>query len=313
MLWQDLIIERGQTWKEEIWIALHQSDIILFLMSADSIHSDFIWDVELKKTFERHERKEVVFIPIYLRNCNWQEIAPLKEFQAIPRDNKPMISRILWDSIDTPFAEVAKEVIQKVKQKWQEINNAIIEQTFSASILVAKEGKGGSAAPSPAQEAVDFKPLNIFISYSKHDRKNYLEPMLHYLFPLVRGGWLANWDDSKILPGEEWDDTIKQEIERADIILLLVSTKSLNTDYIWNVEIEAAMRRHEARTAWVVPVILSKCRWQQKDPSNEYIFPPAMLNALPAKGKPVSTWKRREDAWDEVAEGLMRICKARKG
>jgi internalin A len=155
--------------------------------------------------------------------------------------------------------------------------------------------------------------LKLFISYSKHDRQDYLEPLLRYLQPLVRGGWIEPWNDHQILPGEEWDKTIRQEIERADILLLLVSPHSLDTDYIWNVEIEAAMRRHEAGTARVVPVILSKCLWEEQDPSGAYIFPPAKLNALPAKGKPVSEWERREEAWHEVAQGVKRICVERKG
>lgn len=128
ILWHDLMIEPGQKWKEEIWIALHQSDIILFLMSDDGLHSNFIWEVELKRAFERHEKNEIIFIPIYLRECNWQEISDLKQFQAIPRDNRPMINNKIWASDDEPFAKVAAEVIAIVKTKWQELNNAFIEE-----------------------------------------------------------------------------------------------------------------------------------------------------------------------------------------
>jgi internalin A len=151
------------------------------------------------------------------------------------------------------------------------------------------------------------KPLKIFISYSKHDRENFLVPMLRYLKPLARGGLIETWDDSKILPGEEWDDKIKTEIDNADVIFLLVSVNSLNTDYIWSVEIEAAMRRHEQGTARVIPIILSKCRWEQKDRNGDYIFPPAKLNALPSKGKPIDDWERQNDAWDAVATGIEAI------
>jgi len=71
----------------------------------------------------------------------------------------------------------------------------------------------------------------------------------------MRGGLIATWNDQDILAGEEWDEEIRFKTEQADLIFLLVSAHSLNTDYIWNVEIEAAMRRHEARTARVIPII----------------------------------------------------------
>ena len=228
---------------------------------------------------------------------------------------QPLLTLVCYGKGKEDLLQRIREELHKIRpldkaQEYRLENGAW--QPYSAALLEAREGKGGLAVRSTAPEAVDlrtfFQSLKIFISYSKYDRKDYLEPLLRYLYPLVRGGWLVPWEDSQILPGEEWDDRIKQEIERADIILLLVSTNSLNTDYIWNVEIEAAMRRHEAGTAWVVPVILSKCLWTEKDPNGEYIFPPAKLNALPAKGKPVSTWETREDAWDEVAESVKRIC-----
>ena len=127
-IWQDLLINAGDIWKEEIWIALHQSDLVLFLMSADAIDSGFIFEVELKKTYKRHEKGEVVFIPIFLRDCKWQEINDLARFQVIPRDNKPMIHNTLWASEDEPFKIVADEIIRTVKTIWYRINNEMIEQ-----------------------------------------------------------------------------------------------------------------------------------------------------------------------------------------
>jgi len=153
----------------------------------------------------------------------------------------------------------------------------------------------------------ETQALKIFISYSKHDREQYLVPMLKYLKTFERGGLIEPWDDSKIPPGEEWDVVIKDQIEASDVVFLLVSTNSLNTEYIWNVEIEAAMRRHEAGTSRVIPIILSKCLWTEKDKNDAYIFPPAKLNALPSKGKPVDEWERPNDAWDAIAKAIKSI------
>lgn len=150
------------------------------------------------------------------------------------------------------------------------------------------------------------RPLKIFISYSKHDHIQ-LDAMLRYLNPLIRGGWIQTWDDNQIKPGEEWDELIKTKLREAEVIFLLVSPHSLNTDYIWNVEIEAAMRRHNEGSAKVIPIILSKCLWTEKDRMGKYIFPPAKLNALPFKGKPIDEWERSNDAWDAIASGIKTI------
>jgi internalin A len=170
-------------------------------------------------------------------------------------------------------------------------------------------GRGRQSAVE-APEKGHAKPLKVFISYSKHDREEFLEPMITFLRPLVLGGWLETWNDHDITAGEEWDDAIRQQLATADIILLLVSAKSLNTDYIWNVEIKAAMERHEKGDSRVVPIILSQCDWKQEHRNGEHVFPLARLNALPAKGIPVNDYAKMEHAWQEVADGLKSIITA---
>ncbi|MBI5913774.1 MAG: TIR domain-containing protein, partial [Bacteroidetes bacterium] len=128
-----------------------------------------------------------------------------------------------------------------------------IDEIFGKSGVTKPRLRRGGFGRYEEEIEPDNQPLKAFFSYSKHDRKDYLEPLLRYLHPLMRGGLLTPWDDSQILPGEEWDDRIKAEIEEAEVIFLLVSTNFLNTEYIWKVEIEKAMRRHEAGTAKVIP------------------------------------------------------------
>jgi internalin A len=169
-------------------------------------------------------------------------------------------------------------------------------------------GRGSRHQPQTLQP-----PLKVFISYSKHDREAYLVPMTKFLKPLVRGGWLQTWDDRSILPGEDWDEAIKQQLAEADIILLLVSNDSLDTEFIWNVEIKTAIERREKGEARVVPIILSPCLWDQKNVKGEYTFPPAKLNALPNKATPVASFPTPEAAWKEVADRLEEVIRALVG
>ena len=96
--------------------------------------------------------------------------------------------------------------------------------------------------------------------------------------------------------GEEWKNEIDGNLERAEIILLLVSADFIASDYCYDVELKRAMERHEAAEAVVVPVILRDALWTKA--------PFGKLQALPKDGKPVTTWSDRDSAWKNVAEGI---------
>ncbi len=163
-------------------------------------------------------------------------------------------------------------------------------------------GNPGSQSGSPATTAGSGStppgPKKIFFSYSKFDR-DYLEQLLRHLSVLRRKGKIAAWDDHQILPGEEWDDAIRNQLTHADIILMLVSSDFLATDYIWDVEIKTAMDRHDQKTAQVIPIVLRPCSWEDT--------PFGKLNGLPSKAKPVSSYADRDQAWLEVVKGIERL------
>ena len=137
--------------------------------------------------------------------------------------------------------------------------------------------------------------LNLFISYSHEDEdlKNMLDK---HLIMLKRLDKIEVWNDRKLIPGQEWDDEIKNEMANAHIILLLISADFNNSEYIWQKELDHAMKRHQEGSARVVPVILRKCEWQQ--------MPYAKLQALPKGAKPVTEFTDRDDAFTDIASGV---------
>jgi hypothetical protein len=137
--------------------------------------------------------------------------------------------------------------------------------------------------------------LRLFISYSHEDEpmKNELDK---HLIMLKRSGKVEVWNDRRLMAGEEWDAGIKDEMHKADIILLLVSADFNNSEYIWKEELTHAMERHENGTARVVPVILRKCEWKD--------MPYAKLQALPKGAKPVTEFPDKDDAYTDIASGI---------
>ena len=145
-------------------------------------------------------------------------------------------------------------------------------------------------------------PLPLFICYARANER-LIQQLKPSMTVLARRGYIAPWRDSDLVPGEDWDDTIKERLSRSIIILFMVSRQFLASHYITFEERPLAMRLLQERKAWVVPVLLSRCSWRDED------F--AKLEKLPYKDTPVSSYNPREDAWAKIEEGLKKVVTLR--
>lgn len=111
--WHDRQISPGKDWEREVSSHLDTSQIILLLVSADFIASNYCYGVEMKQAMKRLDTKEVRVIPIILRPVdNWQE-TPFGRLQALPRDGKAVTS---WSNRDEAFEDVAKGIRQVINE-----------------------------------------------------------------------------------------------------------------------------------------------------------------------------------------------------
>ncbi|WP_198350313.1 TIR domain-containing protein [Burkholderia ubonensis] len=141
----------------------------------------------------------------------------------------------------------------------------------------------------------------IFFSYCHKDEvlRNELEA---HLALLKHEGLVDAWHDRRIVAGEEIDDAIFSKLEKADIILLLVSSDFINSAYCYSREMARAMERHSAGEARVIPVILRHCDWTRA--------PFGKLLAAPRDGKPVASWPDRDEALADVARQVRQAVDA---
>jgi internalin A len=142
-------------------------------------------------------------------------------------------------------------------------------------------------------------PLSLFYSYSHKDEelRNQLETHLKLL---QRQQVIAPWHDRMIDAGEEWRGQISDKLERADLILLLISPDFIASDYCYDKEMTVALQRQDANEARVIPVIVRDVSWSKAQ------F--ARLQAMPRDGKAVTLWSDRDTAWRNVAEGIERVA-----
>lgn len=136
---------------------------------------------------------------------------------------------------------------------------------------------------------------SVFFSYSHADEalRDQLEKQLSLL---KRQGIIDVWHDRRIGAGQNFARQIDHHVETDDIILLLVSSDFLDSDYCYDKEMTRAMQRHEAAEAIVIPVILRACDWHGA--------PFGKLNASPPDGRPVTQFPDRDQALLEVAKAV---------
>jgi hypothetical protein len=111
--WHDRRIGAGAEWAGAIDRELEAADIVLLLVSADFLASDYIYDVELKRAMERHEAGTAKVIPVILRPCIWHR-GDFAKLQALPRDGEPVTSS-KWPSQDAALNNVAEGIARLVE------------------------------------------------------------------------------------------------------------------------------------------------------------------------------------------------------
>ncbi|HEY0734282.1 MAG TPA: FxSxx-COOH system tetratricopeptide repeat protein [Herpetosiphonaceae bacterium] len=148
------------------------------------------------------------------------------------------------------------------------------------------------------------RSIKVFISYA-HEDKKLRDNLDDHLANLKHQGIIETWYDGEIIAGQEWEPAILEQLDTADIILLLISAKFLASEYINSVEMKQAMQRHEAGEARVIPVLLRPVFFKDA--------PFARLEALPVDSRKqlraITKWENRDEAYARVAEGIHRAVR----
>ncbi len=144
------------------------------------------------------------------------------------------------------------------------------------------------------------KGVKLFISYA-HKDEDFKDELRAHLSGLKQKGLIKEWDDRAILPGQVWDDEIKQNLNEADIILFLVSSAFMASGYINDVELKRAIARHKKGEVLIIPIVVRAC-----DLSSLAI---SKFQALPKNAKPISSWDDPDEAYVDVVQQLKRVIK----
>jgi TIR domain len=181
------------------------------------------------------------------------------------------------------------------------IINNIYKQLFKVMIdpiLTPSTKLDLHSGNAPFSHLSATKGVKVFISYAHKDEAIKVELTKHFS-ELRRKKIIVDWNDRMILPGEEWDATIKMALEEADIIFFLFSADFIASDYINNVEIGVAIERHDRKLTRLIPIIVRPCDFASS--------PLCYIQALPKDAKPITIWEDRDQAFLNIVTEFKKI------
>lgn len=140
---------------------------------------------------------------------------------------------------DNPTKQIPKEITSDILalRNWESSNK--VQNNSNKYFPLHKQSKA---------------PKTIFICYSHADLA-YRDELDKHFGALKLSGQVDTFHDGKILPGQNWDDIIKSNLYKSDIVLLLLSVDFINSKYIWETELKIAKK--EGKT--IIPVFLRHC------------------------------------------------------
>jgi hypothetical protein len=132
-----------------------------------------------------------------------------------------------------------------------------------------------------------------------HEDQKYLNELRKHLIPLQKQGLISIWNDADMTPGTNWDWQINEHLNKAQIILLLVSPSFIASEYCYGIEMRRAIERHDNGEAQVIPILLRPVYWQGT--------PFDKLQVLPSNARPVTEWDNHDKAFLDITTGIRRV------
>ncbi len=157
--------------------------------------------------------------------------------------------------------------------------------------------KGVARGRAPRIRCVRVE-VSVFLSYAPEDIAH-RDVLVRHLEPLRRAGKVRVWHDGLVQGGEDRAAVVRSELDRAVLVLLLVSADYLATEACAE-EMGRALDRSRTDAVRVVPVLLRPCSMGFE--------PIVKLSRLPTNGLPVTVWPDRDVAWTHVVDSIATLA-----
>ncbi|MDQ1351764.1 MAG: hypothetical protein QG657_2069, partial [Acidobacteriota bacterium] len=108
-LWNDRDIGIGADWFPVIEKELNNACVVIMLITANFLTSQFILRTEVPQILQRRETEGILVVPVIVEPCPWQAVQWLSAMQLFPKDGKPL-STLKKPKADSELANLALKI-----------------------------------------------------------------------------------------------------------------------------------------------------------------------------------------------------------
>ena len=168
--WHDRRIIAGSDINQTISSELESSQIILLLVSAHFLASDYCYENEMAHALQKNEEGSAVVIPIILHPCDWQS-SPFGHLRATPLDGKPVS---MYANQQEAFSIIAKDVRETIS-------------SIPVSDSVQLDNQDLTLAKKSLPQGARSSNLRIKRKFDDHERDEFLENSYEYMARYFEG------------------------------------------------------------------------------------------------------------------------------
>jgi hypothetical protein len=168
-VWHDRMLRAGDHLDENIQRELASSDLVILLVSAAFLNSEYCYEEEMQRAFVRQRAGNAKVVVVILRPCQWKNVPvgdgqTLSSFLAVPKDGRAITS---WPNLDEAFDDAAGA-----------IRTLLLEQVKAPPISQPRSDIGGVAKKPPSQpQSIEWgeSGLSLRPRVTDRDRDRYLK------------------------------------------------------------------------------------------------------------------------------------------
>ncbi|MFK7932772.1 MAG: TIR domain-containing protein [Saprospiraceae bacterium] len=140
-----------------------------------------------------------------------------------------------------------------------------------------------------------MKKQRLYLTFVEEDLKAFKKFRKH-LSLLEDRGIVEIWSKDEVLPGTNVEEAIKKQLNKADMVLFLISIELLTDPDIRKLELKIALQRVKKKQTKILPILYRRCAWTLTDLGK---FQP-----FPSNGRFVDMWQNEDNAWTTVVEQI---------
>jgi hypothetical protein len=110
--WCNRQLMPGTDWAGVLDRRLEQALLILLLVSADFLASEYCYQVEVQRALELHEAGRALLVPVIVRPVDWKH-APFAHLHALPAAGRAITA---WGNRDKAFVDVVSGIREAVRE-----------------------------------------------------------------------------------------------------------------------------------------------------------------------------------------------------